>query len=64
MHDRFDITMGKFDGAELVGIFILHKLSQIVQKENIGLYDGLIFFRNSNCTLLAFLFCCISKINC
>jgi len=48
MHDRFDITMGKFDGAELVGIFILHKLSQIVQKENIGLYcnDGLIFLRN------------------
>jgi len=53
MPDCFDVTMGSFDGAEvceLVGIFILHNLSQIVRKENVGLYrdDGLMFLRNSS----------------
>ena len=47
----FDVTMGSFDGAEiceLVGIYILHNLSEIVPKENIGLYrdDGLMILRN------------------
>ena len=42
----FDVTMGSFDGAEvseLVGLFILDKLSKLIPKENIGIYrdDGL-----------------------
>ena len=42
----FDVTMGSYDGAqicELVGLFILNKLSTIVNKEDYGLYrdDGL-----------------------
>ena len=41
--------MGSFDGAEiceLVGIYILHNLSQITNKRDIGLYrdDGLMIF--------------------
>ena len=47
----FHVTMGAYDGAEvceLVGIFILHKLSSIYNKNNIGLYrdDGLAIFKN------------------
>ena len=43
--------MGAYDGAEvceLVGIFILYKLSTKYKKNNIGLYrdDGLAFFKN------------------
>ena len=43
--------MGCFDGAEvceLVGSYILKKLSSIINKEDIGLYrdDGLGLFRN------------------
>ena len=42
----FDITMGSFDGAEcceLVGLFILSKLIDILHQSNVGLYrdDGL-----------------------
>ncbi len=42
----FDITMGSYDGAEcceLVGLFILNKLCNILQQPNVGLYrdDGL-----------------------
>ena len=42
----FDVTMGSFDGAEvceLVGAFLLHHLSQYIERFNIGLYqdDGL-----------------------
>ena len=45
-HDLFDVTMGSSDGAEtceLVGTFILNKISSVVPKENIDLYkdDGL-----------------------
>ena len=44
--DLFDVTMGSYDGAEtceLVGIYILDKLSDIIPKDQIGLYrdDGL-----------------------
>ena len=52
--DCFDVTMGSFDGAEvceLVGIYILEKLTQqITDKENVGLYrdDGLMLTRNLN----------------
>ena len=49
--NMFDVTMGSFDGAEiceLVGLFILNKLSTKYGKDNIGLYrdDGLAIFRN------------------
>ena len=42
----FDVTMGSFDGAEtceLVGLYLLSKLSQILPTSKIGLYrdDGL-----------------------
>ena len=48
----FDVTMGSFDGAEvcqLVGKFLLSKLSQLVNKAEIGLYrdDGLGVLENS-----------------
>ena len=49
--DCFDVTMGSYDGAEiceLVGLLILHKLSSLVKKTDVGLYrdDGLIVVRN------------------
>ena len=42
----FHVTMGSFDGAkiyEIVGFYLLEKLSNLLGKENIGLYrdDGL-----------------------
>ena len=45
----FDVPMGCYDGAEiceLVGIFILNKLSNNIDKKSIGLYrdDGLGMF--------------------
>ena len=39
----FDVPMGCFDGAEvceLVGSFILTKLCDVLQRENVGLYRG------------------------
>ena len=39
--DLFDVTMGSYDGVEtceLVGIYILSKLSTIIPTENVGLY--------------------------
>ena len=49
----FDVTMGAFDGAEvceLVGTFLLNKISQKYNKNNIGLYrdDGLAVFKNKS----------------
>ena len=43
--------MGAYDGAEvceLIGLFMLHKLSTQYDKYNIGLYrdDGLAIFKN------------------
>ena len=43
--DIFDVAMGAYDGAEvceLVGTFLLEKISEICSKSNIGLYrdDG------------------------
>ena len=43
--------MGAYDGAEvseLAGIFILHQLSRVYNKNNIGLYrdDGLAVIKN------------------
>jgi len=37
--NSFDITMGSYDGAEiceLVGLLILHKLSALINKRDIG----------------------------
>jgi len=50
---NFGITMGSFDWAEiceLVGLYLLEKLSAIVEKSNIGLYrdDWLAVVENSN----------------
>ena len=47
----FDVTMGAFDGAEvfeLVGIFLLDKLSSVYNKKWVGIYrdDGLAVFKN------------------
>ena len=47
----FDVTMGAYDGAEvceLVGTFLLYKLSLKYNKNKIGLYrdDGLAIFKN------------------
>ena len=49
--------MGAYDGAEvceLVGNFLLEKISEICNKGNIGLYrdDGLPIFRNKSGTQL------------
>ena len=49
----FDVTMGSHDGAEiseLVGIYLLGKLSNIIDRNNIGLYrdDGLCVTENAN----------------
>ena len=49
----FDVTMGSYDGAEiceLVGIYLLFLLENIIDKNDSGLYrdDGLILLRNVN----------------
>ena len=49
----FDIVTGAFDGAEaceLVGNFLLHKLSEKYERKNLALYrdDGLAIFKNVN----------------
>ena len=49
----FDVTMGSYDGAEvceLVGIYLLSLLANIIDKNNSDLYrdNGLIFLRNVN----------------
>ena len=47
----FDVAMGCYDGAEvceLVGLYILHKLTSTYTNGSIGLYrdDGLAVFKN------------------
>ena len=51
--DIFDVVIGANDGAEvceLVGTFLLEKISEICNKSNIGLIrdDGLSIFRNKS----------------
>ena len=53
----FDVTMGAYDGAEvceLVGTFLLDKISEIYEKNGIGLYRdyGLSVFKNKSGTQL------------
>ena len=48
----FDVTMGSYDGAEvceLVGLFLLHQVSQLFGTNNNGLYrdDGLAILNNT-----------------
>ena len=52
-HDSFDVTMGSFDGAEIceiMGLYILCLLTELITKDDIGLYrdDGLLLLRNAN----------------
>ena len=47
----FDVTMGSFDGAEtseLVGLYLLSKVSKIIDNARLGLYrdDGLALITN------------------
>ena len=49
----FDVTTGSFDGAEiceLVGLYVLDKLSSLIGTENLGLYrdDGLAAINSSS----------------
>ena len=51
--DLCDVAIMAYDGAEvceLVGTFLLEKLSEICNKSNIGLHrdDGLSIFRNKS----------------
>ena len=50
---NFDVTMGSYDGsetAEIIGLYILNKLSSIFGIKNIGLYrdDGLAVLNNAS----------------
>ena len=50
---NFDITIGSLDGAEtseLVGLYLLNKIKDIIPQENLGLYrdDGLGVIKNAN----------------
>ena len=45
-NEKFDVTMGSYDGAELcetVGLYLLNQLQEAIDKEYMGLYrdDGL-----------------------
>ena len=47
------MTMGSFDGAEtceLVGLYLLHKLTTFIPAQSVGLYrdDGLAYATNTN----------------
>ena len=49
----FDIRMGSFGGAEvceLVGLYLLSKISILINSDNVGLYrdDGLAVIHNAN----------------
>ena len=49
----FDVPMGSYDGAEvceIVGLFILNTISNVLEKGNVGLYrdDGLVVIRNKS----------------
>ena len=50
---EFDVTMGSYDGAEiceLVGLYLLEELTNIISKESVGLYrdDGLAILPNTS----------------
>ena len=50
---EFDVTMGSYDDVEvceIVGLFMLDKLSKLFEKISVGIYrdDGLSIFKNYN----------------
>ena len=52
-NDNFDVPMGSFNGAEvcdLVGLYLLHILSMIINTQSIGLYrdDGLAIIKQTS----------------
>ena len=56
-NELFDITMGSFDGVEiceLVGLYLLNKLSKLLGNGNVGLYrdDGLAAIKRTNSLML------------
>ena len=56
-NDLFDVTMTSFDGAkicELVGLYLLNKLSKLLGNENMGLHrdDGLAAIRSTSSPIL------------
>ena len=56
-NELFDITMGSFDGVEiceLVGLYLLNKLSKLLGNGNAGLYrdDGLAAIKRTNSLIL------------
>ena len=51
--ENFDVAMGSFDGAEiceLVRLFLLDQLANVLGKENVGFYrdNGLVVLRNNS----------------
>ena len=55
--NNFDVTMGSYDGAEtceLVGLYLLHKISNIIPQQSVGLYrdDGLAAIEHGNGPML------------
>ena len=49
----FDVTMGRFDGAEvckLIGLYLLNKVKALLDSGNVGLYrdDGLAVVHKAN----------------
>ena len=49
----FDVMMGSYDGAEiceLVGLYLLNRLSTVIDKSSVDLYrdDGLVAINNTN----------------
>ena len=54
---EFDVTMGSYDGAEtaeLIGLYLLSKISRIIPNANLGLYrdDSLALIPNANGPML------------
>ena len=49
---EFDVAIGEYDGAkiyELLGLYVLNLLSDIITSDDVGLYrdDGLVVLRNT-----------------
>ena len=56
-NEQFDVTMGRFDGAEtceLVGLYLLNKLSKLLGNDNVGFYsdDGLAAIKSTSGPIL------------
>ena len=56
-NELFDVTMGSFDGVEnceLVGLYLLNKLSKLLGNDNVGFYsdDGLSAIKSTSGPIL------------